>query len=63
MDEEELYLIMLNLLLKRKKRRRQNKNIKKRKWVRDIFLKRDNLSEYSNLVQELRLGDHQFYFR
>ena len=67
-DEEELYLHYLLVLLVRRRRRRRkqqfnNKNKKRKQWVRDIFTRRDELGEYSNLVQELRLGDREFYFK
>jgi prolipoprotein diacylglyceryltransferase len=30
---------------------------------RDIYLRHKELGEYYNLVQELRLGDREFYYR
>ena len=67
-DEEELYLhyllVLLVLLVRRRRRRRKqqfnNKNKKIKQWVRDIFTRRDELGEYSNMVQE---GDinHNYY--
>ena len=32
-------------------------------WVRDIFRKREQYGKYSRLVQELKTGDREFYFR
>ena len=32
-------------------------------WVREIFKGRKNQGVYNNLVQEMRLGDRESYFR
>ena len=42
----------------------EKKTKKERKmWVRDIFRKRQEKSQYYNLLQEMRTNDREFYFR
>ncbi len=36
---------------------------KKRFWVRKIFAQRKEKGEYNNLVREMRLYDHEFFFK
>ena len=56
--------ILLLVFLMRKRRRKRKRDYKpKRFWVRNIFKRRIKQGEYHNLVQELRLGDREFYFR
>ena len=43
-------------------RRKQRQKYRKRFWVRPIFQKRAQLSEFFTLVKELRDGDHEGYF-
>ena len=52
---------LLLLLLLRSRRKRRTKYLK-RFWVRPIFQKRSQLSEYFTLVKELRVQDHEGYF-
>ena len=46
---------------KRKNKKKINKSI--RFWVREIFKKRNQHGLYNNLIQELRFGDREFYFK
>ena len=43
----------------------RRKRLKRRKdfWVRDLFQKREEKSEFHLLVQELRLEDVDYFFR
>ena len=50
------------LLLHMQHRRKQRQKYRKRFWVRPIFQKRAQLSEFITLVKELRDGDHEGYF-
>ena len=43
-------------------RRRQREKYRKRFWIRPIFQKRSQHSEFFTLVKELRDGDHEGYF-
>ena len=71
MDEEyfdENLLLLLFLLLKVTKLRKSKckKNIRRRPtkfWVRNIFLKREELGEYHHLIQEMRNDDREYFFR
>ena len=64
-DEEVLNLYVTLLLVVRllHLKGKQNKRRKKRFWVRDIYRHRREQGEFSNLVQELRFGDREMYFR
>ena len=65
MDEDE-GLMTLGFLLNRKRRRQRNKQkVKKNRamWVRDIFKQREEKGAYHALVEELQLGDREFYFK
>ena len=67
-EEEFIETISLLLILRRKrKRRRDEKNKRTRQkhrfWVRDIFKLREEYGEYHRLVQELREGDREYFFR
>lgn len=52
---------VLALLLEKKERKKQ---IKRRKCkVRDIVRKRDKCGIFTNPVNELKLGDREYYFK
>ena len=57
-------LLLLTLIIKR---RRQQMNVthkyKKRFWVRKIFQERKLKGEYHLLVKDLKLFDHEFFFK
>ena len=60
-EEEEIALLGYVLVIddeKKKKKRRKH-----RFWVREIFKKREQQGVFSNLLQELRLSDREFYFK
>jgi hypothetical protein len=55
--------ILLSLLLRRLQRRRRIRMRKRRMWVRKIFQSRSTKGEYHSLVAEMRLGDHESFYR
>ena len=58
--EEDVEVMMLWACWRKLKK----KTKKERKmWVRDIFRKRQEKSQYYNLLQEMRTNDREFYFR
>ena len=36
---------------------------KRKYWVRNIFQKQNELGTFSTLVNEMRLGDREYYFK
>ena len=63
MDDDE---VLLSAMLVIKKRRLQNKNFEKRKhkvWVRKIFSERKWKGEHHELVKEMKLHDHKFFYK
>ena len=50
---------------RRKRIGKIEKNIRRapRFWVRQIFLLREEYGEYHRLIQELREGDREYFFR
>ena len=65
----KLYLLqkrlLLLLVLRRRmcKRRQLKPKVYKECWVRKIFQEREEKGEFNNLVKELRLFDHEYFFR
>lgn len=53
-------LILLALYQRRKKGKAK---YLKKYWVRDIFASRKIKGEYYNLVREMRLHDHEFFYK
>ena len=58
---QKLRRIFLLILCLRRRRERRCRYLKRFR-TRPIFLKREQLGEYFNLVQELRSGDHEGFF-
>ena len=54
------YLLVIAILRQRRKREPRRKC---RFWICEIFKKREEFGAYNLLVQELRLGDREFYLR
>ena len=65
MDDEEALLYLSYLTLKRKQRRKAERNARKKRslWVRRIYKQREQCGVYHTLVQEMALGDREFYFK
>ena len=54
-------LLLLLLLLRRYRRRKMRQQ--RRTWVRRIFKSRDTKGEYHALISEMRLVDHESFYR
>ena len=54
-------LLLLLLLIRRRRRQRTRKQ--RRVWVREIFQTRCTRGEYHSLVNEMRLTDHQSFYK
>ena len=69
MSETRKYIILaaIMLLLRRRRRRRRlaaaTNPTPPRFWVREIFLKREQLGEFHTLVREMRNSDRECFFR
>ena len=53
-------LLLLLLLLRRRNRARRQQ---RRVWVRNIFRSRQAKGEYHSLIAEMRLGDHESFYK
>ena len=62
MDDEETLVALGFIILKRRERRKKARKSRKM-WVREIYKQRENLGIFHTLVQEMALGDRQFYFK
>ena len=68
-DSEDELMEMASLLLIMRRRRKIRGKIEKnprrapRFWIRQIFLLREEYGEYHRLIQELREGDREYFFR
>ena len=62
-DEEMMHFVFILALRRRARRRFLHKKKKKRLLVRDIFKKRNEHGHYHTLLQEMKLGDRESYFR
>ena len=58
-EEEDILFLQLVILFKMKKKKER----KRKKWVRDLFRKREGKGAFSNLVQEMKLADRESFFR
>ena len=56
-------VLILLLLESRRLLQRENRGNQRRFWVRPIFTARKTYGCYHTLVQELRLGDREWYFK
>ena len=68
-DSEDELMEMASLLLIMRRRRKRRGKIEKNSrrdpqfWIRQIFLLREEYGEYHRLIQELREGDREYFFR
>ena len=68
-DSEDEIMGMASLLLIMRRRRKRRGKIEKnprgdpRFWIRQIFLLREEYGAYHRLMQELREGDREYFFR
>ena len=64
MDEETLLLLLLRRRRKRKiLEQKESERASPKFWVRPIFKKREEFGEYHRLIDELRHGDREYFFR
>ena len=55
--------LLLLILLRRRLQRAAETKYKKRWWVRQIFAERNSQGEFHNLIQEMRLFDHEYFYK
>ena len=62
--EKDIFFLQIAVLKKNwKKKKKKKLKLKKWKyWVREIFRKREENVDFT-LVQEIKLGDREYYFR
>ena len=60
-DSEEKELALLSLLICGDGKQRQNR--KRKYWVKNFFRKRNKHGAFSKLVNEMRLGGREYYFK
>ena len=58
-EEEEVALLCLLICDDGKRREKR----KRKDWVRNIFWKQNELEAFSTLVNGMRLGDKEYYFK
>ena len=58
-EEEDILFLQLVILFKMKKKKER----KRKKWVRELFRKREEKGAFNNLVQEMKLADRESFFR
>ena len=58
-EEEDILFLQLAVLFKMKKKKER----KRKKWVRELFRKREEKGAFNNLVQEMKLTDRESFFR
>ena len=58
-------LIITTLLAIKKLRSAKRKRTRKApfSWVRDLYKEREEIGTYNSLIEKLRIGDREFYFR
>ena len=68
-DSDAELMDMFSLLFMMRRRRKKRELVKKKQrkapkfWVREIFQLRMQYGEYHRLIQELRRGDREYFFR
>ena len=58
-DDEELITTLMQIKQLRKGRKRKSPFT----WVRELYRERQAKGAYNMLIQELRAGDREYYFR
>ena len=59
-DSEGKYVLFLQLVVLFKIKKEENE--KKKKWVRELFCKREEKGAFNNLIQEMKLSDRKSFF-
>ena len=60
--EKDIFFLQIAVLKKNWKKKKKQKIKKWKYWVREIFRKREENVDFT-LVQEIKLGDREYYFR
>ena len=58
-DSEEEDIFTTSDFVQNEKEERE----KKKKWIRELFRKREEKGAFNNLVQEMKLADRESFFR
>ena len=58
-EGKEILFLQLGVLFKMKKKKRR----KRKKWVRELFRKREEKGAFNNLIQKVKLADRESLFR
>ena len=61
-DDEEVQTALVLGLIWRRRRRRRKARIRRKHWVRPNLQMRRQQGEHNNLLQEMRLCDHESHF-
>ena len=62
-SNEDLIITTLLAIKKLRSARTKRKRKAPFTWVRDLYKEREEKGAYNSLIQELRIGDREFYFR
>ena len=60
-DSEEEHMLFLQLVVLFKMKNKKER--KRKKWVRELFRKREEKWAFNNLVQEMKLADRESFSR
>ena len=64
LNKRLLLAVAIKVIINRRRRRRFDfQNVRRRFWVNPIFTRRNVSVFFVNLIQEMRKGDRQMYFR
>ena len=63
MNENNVLLISLILIKRRQLQKERLRKRKHRTWIRKIFTERSLKGEYHQLIQELKINDHEFFYK
>ena len=58
-EGKDILFLQLVVLFKLKKKERR----KRKKWVRELFRKREEKGAFKNLIQKMKLADRESFFR
>ena len=64
LNKRLLLAVAIKVIINRRRRRRYDfQNVRRRFWVNPIFTRRNVSVFFVNLIQEMRKGDRDMYFR
>ena len=58
-EGKDILFLQLVVLFKMKKKKRR----KRKKWVRELFRKREEKRAFNNLIRKMKLADRESFFR